>query len=46
VNSIDFLGLQGFLVVLAAVSMVAFFVVDLINMLLDPRRRPGRSAAV
>ncbi|MCI2422621.1 ABC transporter permease [Saccharopolyspora sp. K220] len=46
VNSIDFLGLQGFLVVLAAVSMVAFFIVDIVNMLLDPRRRPGASTEV
>jgi peptide/nickel transport system permease protein len=44
VNSVDFLGLQGFLVTTAAVSMVAFFLVDIVNMLLDPRRRPGVSA--
>jgi len=44
VNTVDFLGLQGFLVVLAAVSMIAFFAVDIVNMLLDPRRRPGVNA--
>jgi ABC-type dipeptide/oligopeptide/nickel transport system permease component len=41
VDNIDFLGLQGFLVVIAAICLVAYFVVDILNMLLDPRRRPG-----
>jgi peptide/nickel transport system permease protein len=46
VESVDFLGLQGFLVVIAALCLVAFFAVDIVNMLLDPRRRPGASADV
>ncbi|GAA1397669.1 ABC transporter permease [Pseudonocardia kongjuensis] len=41
VDTLDFLGLQGFLVVIAALSLVTFLVVDIVNMLLDPRRRPG-----
>lgn len=41
VNSLDFPGLQGFLIVIAALCLVAFFAVDIVNMLLDPRRRPG-----
>lgn len=45
VDSVDFLALQGFLVAIAAVCLVAFLVVDLVNMLLDPRRRPGAGGA-
>ncbi|OLT10404.1 hypothetical protein BJF78_28910 [Pseudonocardia sp. CNS-139] len=41
VDSVDFLGLQGFLVSIAAICLIAFFAVDIVNMLLDPRRRPG-----
>lgn len=41
VNSSDRPALQGFLVLVAAISLVVFLVVDLINMILDPRRRPG-----
>jgi ABC-type dipeptide/oligopeptide/nickel transport system permease component len=41
VGRADFVALQGFLLVVGAVSLIVFFVVDLINMLLDPRRRPG-----
>ena len=41
VDNIDFLGLQGFLVVIAAICLIAYFLVDILNMLLDPRRRPG-----
>jgi ABC-type dipeptide/oligopeptide/nickel transport system permease component len=43
VNSYDLPALQGFLLVTAAASLLVFLVVDLINMLLDPRRRPGVS---
>ena len=46
VESVDFLGLQGFLVAIAALCLVAFFAVDIVNMLLDPRRRPGASVDV
>jgi len=41
VNSLDFPGLQGFLIIIAALCLVAFFAVDIVNMILDPRRRPG-----
>jgi ABC-type dipeptide/oligopeptide/nickel transport system permease component len=41
VDNLDFLGLQGFLVVIASLCLVAYFLVDILNMLLDPRRRPG-----
>ncbi|WP_415394500.1 ABC transporter permease (plasmid) [Rhodococcus globerulus] len=37
----DFVALQGFLLVIAAVSLVVFFIVDIVNMVLDPRRKPG-----
>lgn len=37
----DLTAMQGFLVVIAAVSLVVFLLVDIVNMLLDPRRRPG-----
>jgi peptide/nickel transport system permease protein len=33
--------LQGFLLLAAAVSLVVFLIVDLVNMIIDPRRRPG-----
>ncbi|WP_138416754.1 ABC transporter permease [Sinomonas gamaensis] len=41
VQSVDFTALQGFLVVVVAVCLIAMLVVDLVNMWLDPRRRPG-----
>ncbi|MFT4011534.1 MAG: ABC transporter permease [Nocardioidaceae bacterium] len=41
VNSGDFVALQGFLLVVATLSLVVFLAVDLLNMLVDPRRRPG-----
>lgn len=37
----DFVALQGFLLIVAAVSLLIFFFVDVANMMLDPRRRPG-----
>jgi ABC-type dipeptide/oligopeptide/nickel transport system permease component len=43
VNSGDFIALQGFLLVVAALSLVVFLLVDLVNMMVDPRRRPGVS---
>lgn len=41
VNSTDLIALQGFLLVTAGCTLVVFLVVDIVNMLLDPRRRPG-----
>jgi ABC-type dipeptide/oligopeptide/nickel transport system permease component len=41
VEAVDFPTLQGFLIIIVAFCLVAFFVVDLVNMWLDPRRRPG-----
>lgn len=41
VNTVDFPALQGFLVLIVAFCLVMFLVVDLVNMWLDPRRRPG-----
>jgi ABC-type dipeptide/oligopeptide/nickel transport system permease component len=43
VNTNDLTALQGALVVVAALSLVVFLIVDLITMALDPRRRPGTS---
>jgi ABC-type dipeptide/oligopeptide/nickel transport system permease component len=44
VNTSDRVSLQGFLLLVAAVSLVVFLLVDIVNMLLDPRRRPGRAS--
>jgi ABC-type dipeptide/oligopeptide/nickel transport system permease component len=41
VNSKDFISLQASLLVVGALSLVVFLLVDLLNMLLDPRRKPG-----
>jgi peptide/nickel transport system permease protein len=41
VTNNDFLALQGFLIVIAALCLIVFFLVDIVNQLLDPRRRPG-----
>jgi peptide/nickel transport system permease protein len=41
VNSKDLVAMQGFLLAVAAISLVVFLAVDLVNMLLDPRRKPG-----
>lgn len=41
----DFVALQGFLLIVGALSLLVFFLVDVVNMLLDPRRRPGVNAA-
>jgi peptide/nickel transport system permease protein len=46
VNASDIVALEGFLLVVAALSLVVFLMVDIANMLLDPRRRPGRAEAV
>jgi ABC-type dipeptide/oligopeptide/nickel transport system permease component len=43
VNSGDFIALQGFLLVVATLSLLVFLAVDLVNMIVDPRRRPGVS---
>lgn len=40
----DFVALQGFLLLVGALSLAVFFLVDVVTMLLDPRRRPGVSA--
>lgn len=41
VGANDYPALQGVLTVAAALSLTVFFLVDIANMLLDPRRRPG-----
>lgn len=41
----DFIALQGFLLVIAAVSIVVFLLLDLLNMVLDPRKRSGIAGA-
>lgn len=45
VTSGDFVALQGFLLVVAAVSIVVFLLLDLLNMVLDPRKRSGIAGA-
>jgi peptide/nickel transport system permease protein len=37
----DFVSLRGFLLIVGALSLLVFFLVDVVNMWLDPRRRPG-----
>lgn len=37
----DYVALQGFMLVIAAATLIVFLLVDMTNMLLDPRRRPG-----
>lgn len=44
VNSKDFVSMQGFLLAVAVISLVVFLIVDLVNMVLDPRRKPGVQA--
>ncbi|NQX10972.1 ABC transporter permease [Microbacteriaceae bacterium VKM Ac-2855] len=41
IASNDFPVMQGFLILTAAISLVVYLIVDIVNMLLDPRRRPG-----
>ena len=41
VNSSDRTALEGFLIVVATISLVVFLIVDLVNMILDLRLRPG-----
>lgn len=41
----DFVALQGFLLVVAAVSILVFLLLDLLNMVLDPRKRAGIAGA-
>lgn len=41
VGSNDYTALQGFLLVIAAMTLALFLVVDIVNMFIDPRRRPG-----
>lgn len=45
VSRSDFVALQGFLLVVGALSLLVFFLVDVVNMWLDPRRRPGVAVA-
>lgn len=44
VQSKDLIALQGVLLVIAFIALVVFLFVDLVNMSLDPRRRPGITA--
>lgn len=41
VNSTDFVTLRAVLIVAAIASLVVYLIVDMVNMWLDPRRRPG-----
>jgi ABC-type dipeptide/oligopeptide/nickel transport system permease component len=41
VNSDDVVAMRSFLMVVAALSLTVFLLVDVTNMILDPRRRPG-----
>ncbi|NQX13360.1 ABC transporter permease [Microbacteriaceae bacterium VKM Ac-2855] len=46
INAKDVIAIQGFLIVVSACTIVVFLVIDIVNMLLDVRRRPGAAAAV
>lgn len=37
----DYTAMQGVLMLIAAVSLLMYLVIDLLNMIIDPRRRPG-----
>jgi len=41
VQRADFVALQGFLLLIGLISLLVYFLVDVVNMLLDPRRRPA-----
>jgi ABC-type dipeptide/oligopeptide/nickel transport system permease component len=45
VSTTDLVALQGSLLVIGALSLLVFLAVDMVNMLLDPRRKPGRAVA-
>lgn len=45
VSTTDLVALQGALLVIGALSMVVFLVVDMVNMVLDPRRKPGKQVS-
>jgi ABC-type dipeptide/oligopeptide/nickel transport system permease component len=44
INSKDIVAIQGFLIVVSALTLFVFLAIDVINMLLDVRRRPGAAA--
>jgi ABC-type dipeptide/oligopeptide/nickel transport system permease component len=43
VNTSDLVALEGFLLVVAALALIVFLLVDIVTMVVDPRRRPGRT---
>jgi peptide/nickel transport system permease protein len=45
VNTSDLVSIEGFLLVVAALSLFVFLLVDIANMIIDPRRRPGLASA-
>ncbi|MGY4857448.1 ABC transporter permease [Cryobacterium sp. AP23] len=46
INAKDVVAIQGFLIVVSALTIVVFLAIDICNMLLDMRRRPGAAATV
>ncbi|MEK6312274.1 MAG: ABC transporter permease [Curtobacterium sp.] len=45
VQTNDYPAMQGFLLVIAALTLLVYLAVDLVTMAIDPRRRPGGSGA-
>jgi ABC-type dipeptide/oligopeptide/nickel transport system permease component len=45
VNTSDLVSIEAFLLVVAALSLFVFLIVDILNMIIDPRRRPGLATA-
>jgi peptide/nickel transport system permease protein len=41
VSRTDYVVIQGFIIIVSAASLFVYFLVDIMNMLLDPRRRTG-----
>jgi ABC-type dipeptide/oligopeptide/nickel transport system permease component len=41
VQTNDYPAMQGFLLVIAGITLVVYLLVDLVTMVIDPRRRPG-----
>jgi peptide/nickel transport system permease protein len=45
VNTSDLVSIEAFLLVVAALSLAVFLIIDIVNMIIDPRRRPGLATA-
>lgn len=44
VNDADLVSIEAFLLVVGALSLIVYLLVDIANMMIDPRRRPGTAS--